>query len=222
MGVTRLPTPTTLREATVEHLRNEIITGQLKPGELLKEVELAAQLGLSPTPIREALVQLAGQGLVEIEPNRLKRVAPLKLPAMYELVAVQRVLWQTAYRWGLPKVGLAELEAMEAALLEERTALSHQNHRTAFLASTDFHCIVVTASGNRELDRLIADRFGLIERLVVLCMPDFASLKMLEQDQAVLSALQQGDLALALDCGEAIRARFASALVALLNTSGTL
>ena len=93
MGIARIQTPSTLREATVEHLRNEIITGNLKPGELLKEVELAAQLGLSPTPIREALVQLAGQGLVEIEPNRLKRVAPLNLPTMRELVAVQRVLW---------------------------------------------------------------------------------------------------------------------------------
>src|SRR5215470_15713068 len=117
MGVTRLQTPSTLREATVEHLRNEIITGKLKPGELLKEVELAAQLGLSPTPIREALVQLAGQGLVEIEPNRLKRVSPLNLPAMRELMAVQRVLWQTGYSWGLPRVGPVELEAMEGTLV---------------------------------------------------------------------------------------------------------
>lgn len=44
MSVTRLQTPATLREATVEHLRNEIITGHLKPGELLKEVELLAAL----------------------------------------------------------------------------------------------------------------------------------------------------------------------------------
>jgi DNA-binding GntR family transcriptional regulator len=207
--------PSTLRQATVEHLRNEIVTGKLKPGELLKEVELAAQLGLSPTPLREALVQLASQGLVEIEPNRLKRVAPLNLRTMCELIAVQRVLWQTGYCWGLPQVGPADLEAMEGALVDLAEALDREDCRAAFLASTDFHSIVVAASGNRELGRLIADRFGLIERLVVLRMPGFISQKTLEQDRAILSALKQGDLAQALSCGEEVRARFADALAAL-------
>ncbi len=215
MGVTRLQMPSTLREATVEHLRNEIVTGRLKPGELLKEVELAAQLGLSPTPVREALVQLAGQGLVEIEPNRLKRVSPLNLPTMRELMAVQRVLWQTGYSWGLPRVGPAELDAMEGAHSELAEALERGDVRAAFLASTDFHSIVVAASGNRELGRLIADRFGLIERLVILCMPGFVSQKTLEQDRAILSALKRGDLAQALSCGEEIRAGYANALAAL-------
>lgn len=215
MGVARLQTPSTLREATVEHLRNEIITGDLKPGELLKEVELAAQLGLSPTPIREALVQLAGQGLVEIEPNRLKRVAPLHLPTMRELVAVQRVLWQTGYSWGLPMVGPEERAAMEEALVDEAEALERGDIRAAFLISTDFHSIVVAASGNRELGRLIADRFSLIERLVVLRMADLISEKTLELDREVLLALKRADLAQALKCGEEIRERFADALAAL-------
>src|SRR5262245_59719432 len=118
MGVTRLQMPSTLREATVEHLRKEIVTGELQPGELLKEVELATQLGLSPTPVREALVQLASQGLVEIEPNRLKRVTPLNLPALRELLSVQHVLWQTGYSWGVPRVGPEELAAMEGVLAD--------------------------------------------------------------------------------------------------------
>ena len=217
MGVTRLQTPSTLREATVDHLRNEIVTGKLKPGELLKEVELAAQLGLSPTPVREAFVQLAGQGLVEIEPNRLKRVAPLNLPAMRELIAVQRVLWQTGYNWGLPKVGSVELEAMEGDLVEEAAALDQGDVRAAFLSSTDFHSIVVAASGNRELGRLIADRFALIERLVVICMTGLLSEKMLEQDRAVLTALKCGDLVQAMSCGEDIRTRFADLLATVPN-----
>jgi DNA-binding GntR family transcriptional regulator len=217
MGVTRLQTPATLREATVEHLRNEIITGKLKPGELLKEAELATQLGLSPTPIREALVQLAGQGLVEIEPNRLKRVAPLNLPTMRELMDVQRVLWQTGYSWGVSRVGPEDLVAMEAALADEAKALERKDFRAAFLASTDFHSIVVAASGNRELGRLIADRFALLERLVVLRLEQFISQEMLERDLAVLSSLKVGDLAGALCHGEEIRAKFTEALASLLN-----
>jgi DNA-binding GntR family transcriptional regulator len=215
MGVARLQTPSTLREATVEHLRNEIITGRLKPGELLKEVELAAQLGLSATPVREALVQLAGEGLVEIEPNRLKRVSPLNLPTLRELTAVQRVLWQTGYSWGVPKVGPVEIEAMEGVLVTLAEALHQGDVRAAFLADVDFHSIVVAASGNRELGRLIADRFGLVERLVILHMPGLISQERLEQDRAILSALKRGDLAQALNCGEEIRARFADSVAAL-------
>ncbi len=219
MGVTRLQMPSTLREATVEHLRNEIVTGKLKPGELLKEVELAAQLGLSPTPVREALVQLAGQGLVEIEPNRLRRVSPLHFPMMRDLMAVQRVLWQTGYSWGLPRVGSTELAAMQEALTALAEALEREDFRAAFLADIDFHSIVVAASGNSELGRLIADRFGLIERLVLLCMPGIISQKMLEQNRAILSALQQGDLARARSLGDEVWTRFADTLATLPDQS---
>jgi DNA-binding GntR family transcriptional regulator len=215
MGVSRLQAPATLREATVEHLRNEIITGKLRPGELLKEVELSAQLGLSPTPLREALVQLAGQGLVEIESNRLKRVAPLNLPLMREFIAVQRVLWETGYKWGVPEVGPAELEAMKGALVELAEALSKGDARAAFLAHTDIHSIVVAASNNRELGRMIADRFALVERLVLLRMPDLVSQEMLEQNRTIYEALKRGDQALALACGEEIRAKFVEKLISL-------
>jgi DNA-binding GntR family transcriptional regulator len=215
MGVSRLQSPATLREAIVEHLRNDIVSGKLPPGELLKEVELAAQLGLSPTPVREAFVQLAGQGLVEIEPNRLKRVAPLNLAAMRELWAVQRVLWQTGYAWGVPRVQAADMEAMEASMTDLAEALSKGDARAAFFTSTDFHSIVVAASGNRELGRLIADRYPLIERLVVLRMPGLMSEEILTQNRKIYTALQQGNHELALACGEEIRAAFSAGLDAL-------
>ncbi len=215
MGVSRLQSPPTLREATVEHLRNEIITGKLKPGELLKEVELSAQLGLSPTPLREALVQLAGQGLVEIESNRLKRVAPLNISSMRELMAVQRVLWETGYSWGVPKVGPGELAAMESTLHDFNEALSSGDVRAAFLAYADFHSIVVAASGNHELGRMIAERFGLVERLILLRMADYISQELLEKNRKIYEALTQGNQALAIAFGEDIRATFADKLALL-------
>src|SRR5947209_3876660 len=67
----------TRRDAVVERLRDEIITGTLRPGTILKDGELASRLGLSITPVREALTQLAAEGLIEMPPNRPKRVALL-------------------------------------------------------------------------------------------------------------------------------------------------
>ncbi|NCC31385.1 MAG: GntR family transcriptional regulator [Chloroflexia bacterium] len=214
MGVTRLQSPATLREATVEHLRNEIITGGLKPGELVRDAELAAQLGLSPTPVREAFVQLASEGLIEIEPNKLKRVAPINLVTIRELAAVQRVLWQTGYAWGVPKVGSAALDALGGALTDLHEARDKGNLRAMMLAHTDFHSIVVAAAGNRELGRIIADRYPLLERFILLRMPTYLSSEIIELDQAIYVALQQGDQAHALAIGEVIRERFAAALEA--------
>lgn len=215
MGVTRLQSPATLREATVEHLREQIVTGELQPGELLKDVEVAAQLGLSPTPVREALVQLAGEGLVEIQPNKLKRVAPLDLHMMRDLYAVQRVLWETGYAWGVPQVGPAALDALGGALTELAEALAKPDPRAALLAHTDFHSIVVAAAGNRELGRLIADRYALLERLILVRLAQFIDAEMLELDRAIYTALQAGEPARALAIGEQIRAAFAAALATL-------
>lgn len=215
MGVTRLQSPSTLREATVEHLRNEIVTGALRAGEVLKDAELAAQLGLSPTPVREALVQLASEGLVEIQPNKLKRVAPLSLATTRELYAVQRVLWQTGYAWGAPKVGAAALDALGGALAEMAEAIERGDPRAALLAHTDFHSIVVAAAGNRELGRLIADRYPLLERLILLRLPHFLSPELLGIDRGIFEALARGDLERALALAEHIRATFAEALDAL-------
>jgi DNA-binding GntR family transcriptional regulator len=217
MGVIRLQSPATLREATFEHLREQIVTGALQPGEILRDGEVAAQLGLSPTPVREALVQLAGAGLVEIESNRQKRVAPLNLTTSRELAAVHRVLWQTGYAWGAPKVGPGALDALGGALAALEEALQKGDLRGAMLAHTDFHSIVVAAAGNSELNRLIVDRYPLIERLILLRLPQYINHQMLDLNRAVYTALSAGDHARAIAVGEEIRARFAAALESLAN-----
>src|ERR1700728_355108 len=66
MGLARLSMPMTRHQAAVVQLRDAIVCGALAPGEHLKDLEIAAQLGLSSTPVREALVQLAAEGLVQI------------------------------------------------------------------------------------------------------------------------------------------------------------
>jgi DNA-binding GntR family transcriptional regulator len=217
MGVTRLQTPATLREATVDHLREQIITGEIQPGEQLKDSEVAALLGLSPTPVREALLQLAVAGLVEIQSNKLKRVAPLDLYAMRDLAAVQRVLWQTGYEWGVPKVGPEAIDALGGALAELEEALGREDARAALLAHTDFHSIVVAAGGNSELNRLIADRYPLMERLIMLRMRQFITREMFDLNRAIYEALVRGDHKRALTLGEMIREGFAQALQALMT-----
>ena len=66
--------PPTRTAAVVRQLRNEIVTGELPPGTLIKDAELAARLGVSITPVREAIAQLSVEGLIDIAPNRTRHV----------------------------------------------------------------------------------------------------------------------------------------------------
>jgi DNA-binding GntR family transcriptional regulator len=91
-------------------------------------------------------------------------------------------------------------------------ALGRGDARAALLAHTDFHSIVVAAAGNGELNRLIADRYPLIERLMLLRMRQFVTSEMLDINRAIYAALTRGDHERAIALGEAIRARFATAL----------
>lgn len=190
----RIQLPTTLREAVVSQLREAIVAGELKPGALLKDSELAAQLGLSATPVREALMQLAAEGLIEIEPNRLKRVAPIDLDAMVELLEVQDRLWALGYAWGAPRIGSAELAELRQIYREHAEAIDQAKLMEAITAAHAFHRVLMIASGNRELVRVSLDRLALIQRFVRLRAPQLVSGEMLDKHRDIITALEQEDM----------------------------
>ncbi|MEV1176196.1 GntR family transcriptional regulator [Nonomuraea sp. NPDC049784] len=66
--------PRTRGEAAARQLRAEIVSGVLRPGEVIKDAEIASRLNLSITPVREAIAQLVTEGLIEAMPNRVRRV----------------------------------------------------------------------------------------------------------------------------------------------------
>jgi len=90
--VTGFDVPLTRREAVARQLREEILSGHLLPGTLLKDAGLAARLGMSITPVREAITQLAAEGLVDISPNRTRKVAGFTLKSALDLVDVMELL----------------------------------------------------------------------------------------------------------------------------------
>lgn len=198
LGLTRLTTPTTLHQAAVTQLREAIIVGALPPGTLLKDAEVAKQLGLSATPVREALLQLASEGLVEIEANRLKRVTPIDHQAMVELIQIQIELWALGYAWGGPRIGAAELARLTEANIAHHRAVSRGDVRARTLAAHAFHLVLMQASCNRELVRVAVDRLPLLQRYVLLCVPDLGAEDMLRHHEAMHAALKRGDVAAAI------------------------
>lgn len=206
-----LRSPSTLRQAVVDRLRNDIVSGAIVPGALLRETALAASLNVSATPVREALGTLASEGLVEIEAHRLKRVTPIDFAATRDLLRVQWELWRLGYAWGMGHIGTAEITLLDQAIARYRLALDEADHVGAIAAGLDFHTIFITASANRELLRSTLDRRGLIARFILLHGLATLTTIGLAQHQAILTAFKAGDHPGVLACLD----RMATRLIAI-------
>ena len=143
--------PLTRAEAIARHLREEIVAGRLAPGTVVKDAELADRLGVSITPVREAIVLLSAEGLIDISPNRTRRITDVTQKNALELIDVMCVLACAGVEWGVPNLTGADLGRMRQRLDEMLACLRSGDVATATSAGADFSTIMISASGNREL-----------------------------------------------------------------------
>jgi DNA-binding GntR family transcriptional regulator len=104
--------------ATAERLRDLILDGAIEPGAEVRQEELARELGVSRTPLREALRLLEGEGLVEARPHRSIVVSPLSASEIEEVYAMRVLLEATAIRVTVPSMGTSELAHLRGLLAE--------------------------------------------------------------------------------------------------------
>ena len=147
--------PPTRTAAVVQQLRNEIVTSELAPGALIKDAELAARLGVSITPVREAIAQLSVEGLIDIAPNRTRHVTKITQKNALELIDVMGVLACAGFEWGVRKLTACHLDLMRQRQREFVEALRAGDVLAAGAAGADFSAIVILASGNRELQSMV-------------------------------------------------------------------
>jgi DNA-binding GntR family transcriptional regulator len=141
----------TLRELVHAHLKEEILANRITPGSVLQEVPLAASLGVSRGPIREALGSLAAEGLVTITPRRGAVVTSFTKEDFLEAYQVREVLEQLAVRIAVPRMSDAELDRVDAQI-EEMIRCSAVGDDTGFFeANAAFHEAFVVASANSKL-----------------------------------------------------------------------
>ncbi|WP_102127478.1 GntR family transcriptional regulator [Deinococcus planocerae] len=150
----RLPR-TLAREEVYARLRDWIVGGVLPPGEVLRDHDIAAQLGVSRTPVREALRRLEDEGLVETALNRWTRVAPLDLGRAAELYGLVEVLEVLALEQAAPRLTGNFLERLEQANADLARALGERDAARALSADDAFHAVWVEAAGNRTLAEVL-------------------------------------------------------------------
>lgn len=145
------PDRTLLRDDVYRRLRDAIVDGTFEPGEQLKDGELAVWLGVSRTPVREALLRLARGGLVVAQPGRSTIVSTLEPRAILNARDVVAAMHELAVREAVPDLTEADLEAMREANRRFGEALEAGDVEAALRADDDFHGVPVAVAGNSAL-----------------------------------------------------------------------
>lgn len=142
-----------LRETAYAALSEAIVDGTLAPGEHLNDAELCDWLGLSRTPVREALVRLDDEGLVQTAPQRYTRVCALGQEDARQAFPVLACLHALATELAVPRLAMADHERLRAANDAYVKAIVARDARAACTADHDFHAVFVAVAGNPDIER---------------------------------------------------------------------
>ena len=190
-GLTEMPA----RDRAYHDLRYRILTGRLAPGTTLLETELAALLSLSRTPVREAVIKLEEEGLVEVRPRHGVTVKALSLQDFGHILNVFSALEVRAVELAAAR-GLTEPEAQALTrMLDQMEAATAAGDITRWSDIDDeFHAAIVALCGNQRLQDAISAFWGQQYRARLMILP----LRPLPEDsdrehRLILAALRAGD-----------------------------
>ena len=144
-----------LRDVVFNTLRQAILTGELKPGERLMEIHLANKLGVSRTPIREAIRKLELEGLVTMIPRRGAEVAQITEKSMNDVLEVRRAMDALCVELACDRITPEELQDLKKACDTFEAAVKTDDIKQIAQADVALHDIIVQATGNQRLIQLV-------------------------------------------------------------------
>ena len=199
-----------LRDVVFNTLRQAILRGELKPGERLMEIQLAQRLGVSRTPVREAIRKLELEGLVLMIPRKGAEVAEITIKDLED------VLQELAVRDACEKITEEQLKELRRSNAAFKIALSGDDILASGQADMDFHEIIYKATDNRRLMQILNN---LREQMYRYRMEYLKDREMhpvlLGEHEAICSALASRD---AEQAGEAIRSHIENQKESIINS----
>jgi DNA-binding GntR family transcriptional regulator len=185
---------TLIREEVYAGLREWILDGTLKPGEKLRDAELAETMGVSRMPVREAFRRLEDEGLVETAANRWTRVSRVDVRQAEEIYPILIHLELLAVSLAAPKLTGEDLRLMAQANERLADALAEGRAVEASEADRDFHRILLEKTGNPELMRIVNDLKTKLRRLEVAYFDgSMVADRSVREHEEIVAALEDGD-----------------------------
>jgi DNA-binding GntR family transcriptional regulator len=182
-----------LREQAYVSIRDAIVNGTLEPGETLRDPELEQWLGISRTPIREAIARLETAGLVHTLPGRSTIVSPVERNAVLDAQAVAATMHALAVRLAVPLMGRQHFAAMVKANKEFAEAIAAGDPESAIRADDLFHGVAVEASGNRAIPVALEQVTPVLRRVEFLRFSSLSGRQSIAQHKRIVQLCRDGD-----------------------------
>ena len=193
MAATRLAQRPQLSEEVADHVRTRIMSGEVRPGDFIRLDETAAALGVSVTPVREALLTLRGEGLVDLVPRRGYLVSPMSRQDVEDIFWLQARLSKRIVDRAITRVDEAALENHARRVEDFETAAVTGDPDRVVSAQYAIHRSINRASRSDKLSRFLNNAARYMPYRLYAEDPDWRSTA-LEDNRRMLEALRTGDV----------------------------
>jgi len=189
--------PLTLRERIVEFIKDAVVSGRLKPGERVPEQEIAANFGISRTPIREAFRQLETEGFISLIPRKGAVVSPITDKDVVEFYAIKSLLEGYAARTACPALTPRDIKRLEGLNTAMKKCADKGDVKGFFRLDNQFHDTFLKACGNDKLCTLVHNLVQQFERFRVTALSLPGRMKdSVGQHDDIIQAFKDSDAAL--------------------------
>ena len=188
-----------LRDVVFENLREAILEGKLEPGQRLMEVQLAEQLGVSRTPVREAIRKLELEGLVVMLPRKGAYVADVSLKDIIDVLEIRSTLEGLAAYLAADRITEEGVERLKAIAEDFKQSIERKDDiETLLKKDVEFHECIFNATNNTKLSQIINTLWEQVHRFRTTYISDFdTSTHLVEEHNNILDAIISGDNELA-------------------------
>ncbi|RCX16079.1 GntR family transcriptional regulator [Anaerobacterium chartisolvens] len=166
-----------LREVIFNTLKEAIIVGELRPGERLMEVQLADKMGVSRTPVREAIRKLELEGLVNMIPRKGAQVADLSVKDIMNVLEVRASLDGLATALSAQRITEDEIKELKHVLSQFISNVEKENLPGIIKKDVEFHDIIYRSSRNEKLIQISSNLREQVHRFRVIYLKDYISTK---------------------------------------------
>lgn len=183
-----------LREMVYEELKIQILTGAIVPGTRMMEVELAEEMGVSRTPIREAIRKLEKEGLVTIEPRRGAYASMISTQDMVEILEVRQDLEGLAAYFAATRMNDEEMDELRRIAEKYNQAVAAGSMQDMIRYDTQFHRLIVDSCNNKILVNMVEQLQELVLRFRYIYYDNFKRAEnMPEEHREIIEAIDSGD-----------------------------
>ena len=183
-----------LREIVYEELKRQILIGEIAPGTRMMEVELADVMGVSRTPVREAIRKLEKEGLVTIEPRKGAYASNISIKDMVDVLEVRQGLEAMAAAFAAGRITPQQKEALLDIVEKYKTAVESENIEEIIKYDEEFHSMIIAISGNSTLLQVFSTVQELALRFRYIYYDDFNRYeRMPREHQLIEEAILSGD-----------------------------